>query len=114
MKTVKQLLNVNTEAYEAMLMETYLHWCMDFCSNYGSELQSIVANSKINKYFLFEYAKCEAEFLKLSAPYENTPTVTNQDIRTLYSNCTVQIFNRNPQPLIKEAKKLKVYDITAN
>lgn len=114
MKTVKQLLNVDTEAYETMIWETYYSWCMDFCSNYQNELQGVLANSKINKYFWFEYSKCETEFLKLISRYEGSPTVTQEDIRTLYSDCTFQIFNRSPKPLIEEAKKLKVYDTARN
>jgi hypothetical protein len=114
MKTVKQHLQTTQEAYETMLFETYQRWCMDFCLNYQNDLQSILANSKINKYFLFEYAKCEAEFLNLISRYEDSPTVTAIDARTLYADCTFQIFNRTPKPLIQEAKKLKIYDTTRN
>lgn len=114
MKTVQQLLKLDTQEYETMLFETYMRWCMDFCSNYQSELQSVLANAKMNRYFLFEYSKCEAEFLKLISRYENSPTVTLGDTRTLYNNCTFQIFNRKSQPLIQEAKKLKIYEPTAN
>ena len=114
MKTVNQLLNKTQEEYEFMVMATYTRWCMDFCTNYQSELQSVLANSKMNKYFLFELAKGEAEFLKLISRYEGSPTVTTQDAERLYSECTFQIFNRTPKALIQEAKKLKVYEPTAN
>jgi hypothetical protein len=114
MKTITQLLNKTPQQYESMIMETYLRWCMDFSINYGDDLQSIVANSKVNQYFLFEYAKGEAEFLKLIARFENAPTITIHDRQTLYNDCTFNIFNRNPKPLIQEAKKLKVYDNARN
>ena len=114
MKTVNQLLDLSPEAYENMIMETYLRWCMDFCTNYQSELQSVLANAKMNKYFLFEYAKGETEFLRLISRYKDSPTVTQKDVQTLYNDCTFDIFNRTPKSLIQEAKKLKVYDITAN
>lgn len=109
-----QLLNKTPLQYEIIIWETYYRWCLDFCSNYQNDLQSVLANSKINKYFLFEYGKCETEFLKLITFYESEIGITPQEAQKLYDKCVLQIFNRTPKPLIDEAKKLKVYDKARN
>ncbi|WP_395075340.1 hypothetical protein [Flavobacterium sp.] len=114
MNTINELLNKTPEEYENIILKTYFLWCMDFCINYHSDLQRILANSAVNKYFLYEYAKCEAEFLKLISRYEDSPTVTSKDIQTLYDDCSFKISNRNPKPLILAAKKLNIYDTARN
>ncbi|MGR3791593.1 hypothetical protein ACUXZJ_12045 [Flavobacterium sp. TN-1] len=99
------LLNIHPEQYSSMLFETYMHWCTDFCTkNYEQELQSLLANAPINKYFLMEYRKLEAEFLEMAKEYQKDPNITPEDYRELYADCTVKIFNRHQKALVRNAK----------
>lgn len=108
MNKVITLLDCSPQAYEDQMLNTYMRWCMDFAINYEADLQALVANSSLNAYFLTEYKKLEDEFVRLASNYQDTPTVTNQDIRNLYNRCTYPIFNRRCMPLVLSAKKLKV------
>lgn len=108
MKTIPQHLNILPSDYEDLMMQTYMRWCMDFCRNYQGDLQSLLANAALNRYFLTEYKKLEDEFVLLISRYDGYSNITDSDKINLYSQCTVQIFNRRCMPLINQAKTLKI------
>ncbi|AMA49435.1 hypothetical protein [Flavobacterium covae] len=114
MKKVIELLDLSTPDYETLLFETYFNWCTDFCSNYQDDLQSLVANRALNKYFLQEYNKLEEEFLQLASRYENNINITSVHYRELYADCTVKIFNRFSKVLIKKAKQNTITNYERN
>lgn len=113
-KQILSLLKTDTEAYEAMVFDTYHQWCMDFCISYDRELQHVLANSALNKYFLTEYSKFEAQFISMAQDYENKPNITPADMREMYHNCTYGIFNRRSMPLIEQAKKTQLHHSKIN
>ena len=88
---------------------------MDFSINYGNDLQKLLANTAISKYYKVEYSKCETEFLTTIEPYKSSKELSEKDARYLYSDCTYQMFNRRPKSLIDAAKKISILnDTTAN
>lgn len=113
MKKIPQLLNKTNLEYELMYLSAYMRWCESVTIN-DYQLQMVMANSSVNKWYNFEYGKCETEFLKLITFYEAEIGITPQEAQKLYDKCVLQIFNRTPKPLIDEAKKLKVYDKATN
>lgn len=102
MKILK-ILKVTQEAYEAMLLDTYMSWCMDFVTDYEKELQKLVGNRSINKWFLQELGKLENKFIEEHAPYAET--IDSATARENYADATDPIFRRFPKTLIEEAKK---------
>ena len=118
MKTVNQilkLLNKTPETYETEFFQAYLRWCMAFATNYNNDLQKVVANSSISKYYNREHAKCEAKFLELISFYVNKINITPKEAQSMYNNCLFDMNNRFSKPLIEQAKKTNIYnDITAN
>lgn len=109
-------LNMSQEEYDNEKMEIYLRWCMDFCTNYQNELQKVLSNPPVNKYFLTEFAKCEKEFLAVMQAYDGATHIKPKDALATFHRCSVSIFNRFPKVLISNAKKPTIisYDATAN
>ena len=89
---------------------------MNFAINYTNDLQKYVANTPINKYFLTEFKKIEAEFLEIMQEYDGATNIKPNDALQVFNRCSIQIFNRYPKILIHEAKKLNIinHDHTAN
>lgn len=115
-KAILVRLNKSQEDYEFIVMNIYLCWCMDFAINYTNDLQKVVANAPINKYFLTEFKKIETEFLEIMQEYDGATNIKPKDALQVFNRCTIQIFNRYPKILIHEAKKLNIinHDHTAN
>lgn len=109
-------LNVSQFDYDFMVMNIYLRWCMGFAINYTNDLQKVVANTPINKYFLTEFKKIEAEFLEIMQEYDGAANIKPKDALQVFNICAVQLHNRYPKILIHEAKKLNIinHDHTAN
>ncbi len=103
MKT-NTLLNKTPYEYENLKMMYYLRWCMDFVTdmpNYSKELQKILANRPVSNFFNQEWAKVETEFLEIMVAYPNTDT---HEALATFGRCLVQLFNRSPKELIRQAK----------
>jgi hypothetical protein len=109
-------LNVNQEAYEDIVLGVYTRWCMDFVSNYQNDLQKVMANAALNRYFLDELGKCEKEFLSLMNQYEGQANIKPSDALKMYRKCCFPLFNRYPKVLIAQAKATNIifHDSTAN
>ena len=99
MKT-RELLKMEPLAYEMMLFGAYSRWCESVTTNL-SDLQAVMANSSINKWYLMELAKCEDEFKQRVKNYQN---LSAQDYRKCYNECTFRMFNIRPSSLIEIVK----------
>ena len=103
---IQKLLNIDQLGYDQIYFNAYVRWCESVSIN-DTQLQMVLANSSVNKYYNMEYAKCEDEFLLLANRY---PTATQDDATKLYFRCTVAMFNRRCEPIIKLAKKTPIYE----
>jgi hypothetical protein len=99
--TSTQKLKLTPAEYENMLFGAYARWCESVTIN-AREFQKVIANSAVNKWYLIEYAKCEAEFQQLTGRYEN---LTAQDYKRCYNDCTFRMFNIRPTALLEAIKK---------
>lgn len=111
--TINQKLKMTPEQYEDLIFGCYAHWCESVTIN-DRELQKVLANSGINKWFMTEYAKCEAEFLQLTTRYEECDTITVTDFKKCYNQCTYRMFNIRPMALLQIIKKSTVHSLTFN
>lgn len=103
--TINQKLKMSPEEYELLIFGAYARWCETLSGTSDRELQKILANSGINKWFMTEYAKCEAEFLQLITRYDECDTITATDLKKCYSECTYRMFNIRPMALLQIIKK---------
>lgn len=105
MKTITQKLNITNEQRESNLFGLYLRWCESVTTNHN-DFQAVLANAAINAWFLTELKKLEAEFQLRTNRYENSQTVSVEDLKICYIECTQQMFNIRPMALL-EAVKIK-------
>ena len=104
--TILQLLGFDEVQYEYMYGNAYLRWA-ESCSVSQQNLQSILANASVNKWYNAEYHKCETKFLDFVKNYKNQ---TQKDILLLYNDCTFSVYSRSCPALMKEAiKNNKIY-----
>jgi hypothetical protein len=103
MKTTAQKLNMTPEEFEAMTFGFYFRWCQSV-SITDQDFQCVLANSGVNRWFMTELAKLEAEFAILTKRYEDSPTVSVKDYQNLYNECTFHMFNIRPMVLLENAK----------
>jgi hypothetical protein len=107
MTTINQKLKMTPEEYELLLFGVYARWCESVTIN-DREFQKVIANSGINKWFMTEYAKCEAEFVQLTQRYEECDTITAIDFKKCYHECTYRMFSIRPMVLLQIIKKSEV------
>lgn len=93
------------EEYELLIFGAYARWCESITIN-AREFQKVLANAAVNRWYLTEYAKCEAEFTLLTKRYEGS--ITTEDFKRCYSDCTYRMFNIRPTALLQEIKKTRV------
>jgi len=104
--------------YEMMVFGFYGRWCESVTTNLR-DYQAVLANSAINKWFLMELAKCEAEFNHSTRFYEESDSVTPRDYQVRYNDCTFRLFNLRPMALLevaktKSAKVMPAFNVTQN
>ena len=109
MKTILKLLNKTEDQYFDMYFGDYWRWCESVSIN-DEQHQMVLANAAVDKYYRMEYDKCEAEFLLLA---KNYPDINPDDAVELYIKCTVAMFNRRCEPVIKKAKTNYIHNDTA-
>lgn len=102
--TINKKLKMSADEYEEMIFGAYARWCETVTTN-AHEFQKVLANSAVNKWFLMEYAKCEKDFEQLTDRYEECETITANDFKRSYAECTYRMFNIRPMALLNEAKK---------
>lgn len=106
MKTILQKLAISPEEYEYIIWKLYNNWCESVSTN-NKEYQQVLANSSINKWFLIELSKFEAEFLETIRFYSDS-NVTAEDFQRCHLKCIMKIFNIRPMSLLKKIIKPKV------
>lgn len=103
---ILDLLQIDLENYQDVFFGAYWRWC-ESVSITDAQTQMVMANASVNKYYLMEYSKCETEFLELIAQYPNAGL---PEIKDLYCNCTINMFNRRSIVLIENAKKTQIHN----
>lgn len=102
--TTLEKLNIDNNQYEEMIFSLYARWCESVTIN-NTQFQIILANAMVNKWFLIELKKCEAEFKFLTDRYINSPTVTYTDFLNCYKNTTYRLFSIRPTALLEILKQ---------
>jgi hypothetical protein len=81
--------------YEDRFFLNFWTWCQKH-GLYPSVIQQLLANAKINKWFMCEYIKCEIQFAKIAAQIPNN----TKQLELHYQACTDEILAIYPKPII--------------
>ena len=103
--TINQKLKMTPEEYELWIFGLYARWCESITGTSDRELQKVMANSGINKWFMMEYGKCETEFIQLTRFYDGGSTITAVDYKKCLNQCTYRLFSIRPTVLLQIIKK---------
>jgi hypothetical protein len=106
---VMDYLMISSEEYDQMIFTTFWNWCDKWATS-GSVFQKLVANAALNRWFLQQYNILEEDFIDLIEFY---PKKLN-NAKFNYHNCTVDIFNLYPKPLIDTCKNNLDYQMKLN
>lgn len=93
---IMDTLQWSSEEYDDRLFQSYFNYCVSYGS-YPANIQQLLANSKLNKWFLKEYAKAEVQFLKIA---EVVPPTKVDFLRGQYKACTAEVMKLYSKPLI--------------
>ena len=115
MKT-HELLYMSAEAYADEYFERYLRWCIsrsvdpDFSvwdpKFVKADLQHILANAGISKWYRREFTKLEEQFEKMVSPQHNL--ISCEAARNIFNSITLEMHKKFPQPLIEAARHLNI------
>ena len=97
---IMDYLQWSSDEYEDRVFLSILNWCQQY-GDYPSVVQQLMANARINRWFLIEYQKLELQFLQIT---DVVPQKTEQ-LRAHYKACTAQIMAVYPKPLIESIKR---------
>ncbi len=104
---INELLYITSDQYETDCQDRYLRWCLSRSKDMGQDLQQLLANTSISKYYNIEFAKIEQSFIEIVGPQKGI--LNYKTVRAIYSTMIIEIFNKYPQPLFEAARKLNVY-----
>lgn len=105
MKTTIQKLAITPEQHESLIWNIYNNWC-ESVSTSTIEYQQVLANAAINRWFMLELTKCEAEFNALTDRYIDS-NVTSKDMEKCYKDCAFKLFSIRPMALLNNIAKPK-------
>lgn len=100
---------ISSAEYDERIFITFWNWCKDRASS-ESETQELLANARVNKWFLNQYTQLENEFIQL---VETFPKKL-RDAKPEYYRTTTEIFNLYPKPLLDGYKNNKDFKISLN
>ena len=104
MRTTAQKLGMNNQQFEFMIFGFYSRWCEGVAIN-TRHFQGLLANTAVNLWFLTELTKLETEFHELTDRYEGSASVTTDDYKRCYNDCTIRMFAIKPQALLDSVTK---------
>lgn len=90
----------SSKAYEDHVFTVYWNWCMKHSPS-TSVLQQLIANAKINHYFLIEYHKYEQSFVELSKGINPNNIAA---LEAHYETATEMVMKWKPKALLDEIK----------
>jgi hypothetical protein len=94
-KYIKEYLQLSEQEYEDKIFMYYWNWCYKYGGT-ESKTQELLANSAVNKWWLFEFQKLEKKFFE---SLEHLPKTT-QALQNCYRANIVHIFTIYPKALI--------------
>lgn len=106
-KEIHEILLITGEEYAKDYTDRYIRWCYDKAINETNDLQKIVSNSSINKWYNHEFDRLEQSFMEIATA--QTGKISYKEMREIYAEIVVQIFPKYPNPLLESARKLNIY-----
>lgn len=104
--TIAKLLTLSQKEYEDKILDLWLRYCCAKAHNNKTDLQRLLANTALNKWFLHEVARLEDEWWNEIGDFETVLDPTTA--MALYNEKTINIFMLSCPPLMTEARKLNI------
>jgi hypothetical protein len=105
MSTIIELLETTADEYDTMVFQLFHEWAAQQAAK-PNELQNIMANPAIAKWFRSDLSQLEEDFKDEIKQFQTEATITKLHLRRVYGICINRIFDLHPKPLLKEAKKV--------
>lgn len=109
--TIYELLGKTAQEYEQEDFERYMRWCMSFANRLseGRDLQMLLANTAVSKYYTEHFRALESQFLTVVLPIYKSTKV--ESIRQIYVSITAQMYNNYPGALFEAARNLRISNL---
>lgn len=104
---IHEILGYTADEFSTIQTERYMRWCMNRSMDNGTDLQKILANTSINRYYNAQMALLENKFLDLIDG--KMSSLSTKTIHDFYSIIVVDMFKIFPKPLIDNARNLNLY-----
>jgi hypothetical protein len=105
--TIQQLLNWTDKEYSQHIFNAYVRWCESIAvKNDIADLQKIIANTAINRYFNLRFEDLENQAIEILKP--QALKITIEAARRIYHSVMVDLFSMFPKPLVTAARKLNI------
>lgn len=105
-KQLHELIYMTPEHYSEDYTERYLRWCMNRSQDLDQDLQRLLANSSISKWYNHEFAKLEERIISMLEPQHGK--ISYKQARTIFGSIVAEMFIKYPMPLIDQARKLNI------
>lgn len=104
-KAISTILEKDEVEFENLQIERYMRWCIYLANKTAIPLQSILANSSINRYYNFEFSKLENKFLNLIEGKSKFMSI--KTLQEMYEIIVVDMHNLYPMALLQDIRKPK-------
>lgn len=96
--TVIKYLKISPDNYDDRLFQMYFNWCQRHAVS-DNNLQELLANAQLNKWFMRHYAVLEKLFITDHATRKNPLSTPERNLYD-YQECVSQIFKNYPKAII--------------
>ena len=88
-------LQLSSQEYDELILQTYFNWCASKSTS-DNQLQEMLANSGLNKWFLKQYTQMQNQFVNMI----ESSNVYMKDPNYHYNGCVAEIFNVYPNVIL--------------
>ncbi|SCY94314.1 hypothetical protein [Flavobacterium caeni] len=96
--TVIKFLEISPETYDDRLFQTWFNWCQKHAIS-DNNLQELLANAQLNKWFMKQHATLEKLFVQKYAAKLNPLSNPDRNLFN-YQECVAKIFTHFPQAIM--------------
>jgi hypothetical protein len=114
MSRILKLIGGTQNQYNLILATNYQRWCEIHAKKSDRQLQKIMLDQTINKWYITELKKLEADFLRKNAPVLNSNFINHKMMKQRYFDFIQIILTIYPKPLLEKYESKTTQFITFN